>query len=134
MEAVAVVEDAERRDHGSAAVLDPQVSRRRLRVAAVHVPVHAVLLHDEDVAAQLEDAVQRRSAQLVEARDSDLRDLAHGLTVPASQGGGALGPRRPPMYAGASMDAEHSPERVLIVDDDPSFLAFIDLRLQLDGE
>ena len=31
------------------------------------------------------------------------------------------------------MDAEQSPERVLIVDDDPSFLAFLDLRLQLEG-
>lgn len=32
------------------------------------------------------------------------------------------------------MGAEHVPERVLIVDDDPSFLSFVDLRLQLDGE
>ena len=32
------------------------------------------------------------------------------------------------------MDAQHSPERVLIVDDDPSFLAFLEMRLQLDGE
>lgn len=31
------------------------------------------------------------------------------------------------------MDAERSPERILIVDDDPSFLRYLDLRLQLEG-
>ncbi|HEX6539762.1 MAG TPA: response regulator [Candidatus Dormibacteraeota bacterium] len=31
------------------------------------------------------------------------------------------------------MDAERSHERVLIVDDDPSFLRYLDLRLQLEG-
>jgi DNA-binding response OmpR family regulator len=32
------------------------------------------------------------------------------------------------------MDSERSPERVLIVDDDPSYLRFLDMRLQLEGE
>lgn len=31
------------------------------------------------------------------------------------------------------MDPGRSPERVLIVDDDPSYLRYLDLRLQLDG-
>lgn len=31
------------------------------------------------------------------------------------------------------MDAGPPPERVLIVDDDPSFLRYLDLRLQLEG-
>lgn len=31
------------------------------------------------------------------------------------------------------MDPGRSPERVLIVDDDPSFLRYLDMRLQLDG-
>ena len=31
------------------------------------------------------------------------------------------------------MDPRRSPERVLIVDDDPSYLRYLDLRLQLDG-
>jgi DNA-binding response OmpR family regulator len=31
------------------------------------------------------------------------------------------------------MDPGRSPERVLIVDDDPSYLRYLDMRLQLDG-
>ena len=32
------------------------------------------------------------------------------------------------------MDPRRSPERVLIVDDDPSYLRYLDLRLQLEGD
>ncbi len=105
MRVVAFVQQPERARNAAATVLDPEMHGLRFGVASVDIGVRAVLLDDEHVLTDGEDAEQRPRLQLVEVSGVDLRRV---LLVQLAAYGATTDVQKEQRCAALGMTLKHS--------------------------